>query len=179
VEQYIYLINDVNQYTVSIESFSGSRFEFLLAGQPGNREILLVAHLASIIHNAHKKEFRTFEIRNRGSVTFKSASKAQASASFVITSPSPMASILSAVLRSESSDSIPDVSFIGKDSILTADVPPGPTEHKLKEMNGELAPEPLLLADKTRFVLFPIKQNDVSPFFMPFWRCSEHDHQLG
>jgi hypothetical protein len=70
--------------------------------------------------------------------------------------------LLSSVNRSESSDSIPDVAFIAKDSILTSDVPEGPSDHKLKEMNGELAPEPLLLADKSRFVLFPIKHNDVS-----------------
>lgn len=73
-----------------------------------------------------------------------------------------MASILSSVARSESSDSIPDVAFIAKDSILTSDVAPGPSLHKLKELNGELAPEPLLVADKSRFVLFPIRNNDVS-----------------
>jgi hypothetical protein len=31
-----------------------------------------------------------------------------------------------------------------------------------KEINGELQPEPLLKEDKGRFVLFPIKHNDVS-----------------
>ena len=36
------------------------------------------------------------------------------------------------------------------------------TEFKKKEMNGELHPEPLLTVDKTRFVLFPIKHDDVS-----------------
>ena len=36
------------------------------------------------------------------------------------------------------------------------------TEYKLQELKGDLAPEPLLQEDKTRFVLFPIKQPDVS-----------------
>jgi len=48
------------------------------------------------------------------------------------------------------------------------DCPPSPceelpiSEFRLKEMNGELAPEPLLIEDKSRFVLFPIRHNDVS-----------------
>lgn len=36
-----------------------------------------------------------------------------------------------------------------------------PTDFKIKELNGELLPEPLLVPDRTRFVLFPIKHNDV------------------
>lgn len=36
-----------------------------------------------------------------------------------------------------------------------------PSDFKLKELNGELLPEPLLATDRTRFVLFPIKHNDV------------------
>ena len=35
------------------------------------------------------------------------------------------------------------------------------SEFKQREMRGELAPEPLLTEDKTRFVLFPIKHHDV------------------
>ena len=43
------------------------------------------------------------------------------------------------------------------------------TEYKLQELNGDLAPEPLLQEDKTRFVLFPIKQPDVScPFQLQY-----------
>jgi hypothetical protein len=33
---------------------------------------------------------------------------------------------------------------------------------RLKEMNGENKPEPLLIEDKARFVLFPIKQPEVN-----------------
>ena len=36
------------------------------------------------------------------------------------------------------------------------------SDFKQREMRGELAPEPLLTEDKTRFVLFPIKHHDVS-----------------
>ena len=36
------------------------------------------------------------------------------------------------------------------------------TEHKLREERGELAPEPLLVENPHRFVLFPIQDNDVS-----------------
>ena len=36
------------------------------------------------------------------------------------------------------------------------------TEHKLREERGELAPEPLLTVNPHRFVIFPIKDNDVS-----------------
>ncbi len=35
------------------------------------------------------------------------------------------------------------------------------SEYKTKELKGELLPEPLLLEDKSRFVLFPIKHTDV------------------
>ena len=44
-----------------------------------------------------------------------------------------------------------------------------PTAFKIKEMEGKLEPEPLLQEDKTRFVLFPIKQPDVScPFQLQY-----------
>jgi ribonucleoside-diphosphate reductase subunit M2 len=36
------------------------------------------------------------------------------------------------------------------------------TDHKLKEERGELAPEPLLVENPHRFVIFPINDNDVS-----------------
>ena len=34
-------------------------------------------------------------------------------------------------------------------------------QSQLKELSGELAPEPLLTANDQRFVLFPIKHHDV------------------
>ena len=46
-----------------------------------------------------------------------------------------------------------------------------PSDFKLRELNGELLPEPLLAADRTRFVLFPIKHNDVSSPRHPFSTC--------
>ena len=36
------------------------------------------------------------------------------------------------------------------------------TDHKLKEERGELEPEPLLVENPHRFVIFPISDNDVS-----------------
>ncbi len=38
----------------------------------------------------------------------------------------------------------------------------GQTPFKKLELEGKLLPEPLLTADKSRFVLFPIKHTDVS-----------------
>ena len=35
------------------------------------------------------------------------------------------------------------------------------SEFKKRELRGEMLPEPLLLEDKQRFVLFPIKHTDV------------------
>lgn len=66
--------------------------------------------------------------------------------------------------RSNSYDSIPEVDFI-KDMLkdefsLTHDNLV--SVYRQKELNGELLPEPLLIEDKSRFVLFPIKQPDVS-----------------
>jgi hypothetical protein len=40
------------------------------------------------------------------------------------------------------------------------------TDHKLLEESGELAPEPLLVSNPHRFVIFPIKDNDVSLFYL-------------
>ena len=60
-----------------------------------------------------------------------------------------------------------------------------PSEFKVKEMLGELLPEPLLVEDKTRFVLFPIKQPDIWDMYKKaeasFWTAEEldlaHDHK--
>jgi hypothetical protein len=64
--------------------------------------------------------------------------------------------------RTESLDSIPCVDFISKmvaDQLTLVE----PSEMRRKELAGELLPEPLLEADRHRFVLFPIKHTDVSP----------------
>ena len=66
--------------------------------------------------------------------------------------------------RSASFESIPEVDFIKQmvddeindiNKILVSDF-------KKLELEGKLLPEPLLTADKSRFVLFPIKHTDVS-----------------
>lgn len=68
--------------------------------------------------------------------------------------------------RSTSFDSIPEVEFLQK--MLEKDLNDAKdqliSEFKRKENNGELLPEPLLMEDKSRFVLFPIKHNDVRRF---------------
>lgn len=66
--------------------------------------------------------------------------------------------------RSTSFDSIPEVEFLQK--MLEKDLNDAKdqliSDFKHKENRGELLPEPLLMEDKSRFVLFPIKHNDVS-----------------
>jgi hypothetical protein len=62
--------------------------------------------------------------------------------------------------RSNSFDTIPDVDFM----INALDKDLGDmqvSEFKTKEMAGLMQPEPLLIADSSRFVLFPIKHSDV------------------
>lgn len=68
--------------------------------------------------------------------------------------------------RKESFDSIPEVDFIALADNLEAvelvskdDIPM--TDAKLFELSEDFKPEPLLVEDKQRFVLFPIKYNDV------------------
>jgi hypothetical protein len=75
------------------------------------------------------------------------------------------------VPRSDSLESIESVDFL-VESLENADLSanaegPVMSEHRLKEKNGELLPEPLLVEDKQRFVLFPIKHHDVrlNPLF--------------
>ena len=64
--------------------------------------------------------------------------------------------------RSNSFDSIPDAEFVEsmvRDELNTIQ---HVSKEKERENKGELLPEPLLVPDKTRFVLFPIKHPDVS-----------------
>jgi hypothetical protein len=65
--------------------------------------------------------------------------------------------------REDSFDSIPTVEFM-KDMIKQElnSIDNEISEFKARENAGEFAKEPLLIEDKTRFVLFPIKQPDVS-----------------
>ena len=62
------------------------------------------------------------------------------------------------------SESIPEVDFISH-ALISEALPVREewniTEFKQKEMRGETLVEPLLQEDKTRFVLFPIKQTEV------------------
>jgi ribonucleoside-diphosphate reductase subunit M2 len=83
--------------------------------------------------------------------------------------------------RSTSFDSIPEVEFLHK--ILEKDLLDANEElvsdFKRKERNGELAPEPLLVEDKSRFVLFPIKHTDIWEMYKKaeasFWTAEEID----
>eukprot|EP00531_Pseudo-nitzschia_arenysensis_P000030 CAMPEP_0116143610 /NCGR_PEP_ID=MMETSP0329-20121206/15545_1 /TAXON_ID=697910 /ORGANISM="Pseudo-nitzschia arenysensis, Strain B593" /LENGTH=405 /DNA_ID=CAMNT_0003638947 /DNA_START=47 /DNA_END=1264 /DNA_ORIENTATION=+ len=53
------------------------------------------------------------------------------------------------------------------------------TNHKLQEERGELAPEPLLMENPHRFVIFPIKDNDLWEMYKKaeasFWTAEEID----
>lgn len=53
------------------------------------------------------------------------------------------------------------------------------TDHKLLEESGELAPEPLLVSNPHRFVIFPIKDNDMWEMYKKaeasFWTAEEID----
>ena len=78
----------------------------------------------------------------------------------------------STTTRSGSFESIPDVAFLQQlvreqvDEVDQSLV----SEFKKMELSGLLKPEPLLMADKSRFVLFPIKHTDVSIFYFPHWQ---------
>ena len=68
------------------------------------------------------------------------------------------------IARSNSYDSIPEVDFL-KDMLaneldqVNSELM---SEYRRRELDGEMLPEPLLVEDKSRFVLFPIKHPDVS-----------------
>jgi len=61
------------------------------------------------------------------------------------------------------------------DEMMTVQV----TDMKKKEMNGELKPEWLLEENKNRFVLFPIKHQDIWDMYKKaeasFWTAEELD----
>jgi ribonucleotide reductase beta subunit family protein with ferritin-like domain len=64
---------------------------------------------------------------------------------------------------------IPDIAFLDIKDLLPGEKPEM-TDFRRLEKSGTLLPEPLLIAEKSRFVLFPIKQNDVSFLaFVPFF----------
>ena len=70
------------------------------------------------------------------------------------------------VTRVDSMESIDSVDFLvdslEQTSLVSEDKQPQVSEHRKLELAGKLAPEPLLIEDKNRFVLFPIKHTDVS-----------------
>ncbi len=80
---------------------------------------------------------------------------------FSPSAPSPMSTVSEKMERSDSFDSIPEIEFIQQmvgDELRCID---HVSKQKTLENMGELIPEPLLIPDKTRFVLFPIKHADV------------------
>lgn len=81
-------------------------------------------------------------------------------------------------------ESIPEVKFLDKsfdedEDRQLPDRPLSPTEFKVAESAGNQEPEPLLIEDKTRFVLFPIKQPDIWEMYKKaeasFWTAEELD----
>ena len=79
--------------------------------------------------------------------------------------PSPSDSAGSSVSSSSSVSSDDEPSSSNDDKIIPM------SEHKLAEMNGLHAEEPLLRENPNRFVLFPIQDNDVSIPLVPFGFC--------
>jgi hypothetical protein len=76
-----------------------------------------------------------------------------------------MENILTKSARSDSFESIPEADFliqIVSDELDKLAAEELVSDYKKKEMIKELLPEPLLMEDKSRFVLFPIKNTDVS-----------------
>jgi hypothetical protein len=75
----------------------------------------------------------------------------------------------SRVARNESFDSIASVDFLVDSMTLESESKTEMTQSamRLREIAGEIK-EPLLMEDKSRFVLFPIKHHDVSLFIMMF-----------
>lgn len=55
----------------------------------------------------------------------------------------------------------PNIEFLSIKHSLLPGEKPEITDFKRLENTGQLLPEPLLTEDKSRFVLFPIKHNDV------------------
>jgi len=85
--------------------------------------------------------------------------------------------------RKGSFDSIPEVDFIHQsvqEDINSIDAQLM-SDFKILEMSGELQPEPLLLPDKSRFVVFPIKHHDIWEMYKKaeasFWTAEEIDLQ--
>jgi ribonucleoside-diphosphate reductase subunit M2 len=75
--------------------------------------------------------------------------------------------------RSESFESIPEVEFVRQlDVELNTHDASLVSDFKKMELAGLLKPEPLLMEDKSRFVLFPIKQPDVSSLVALPLRCN-------
>ena len=72
-----------------------------------------------------------------------------------------------------------DKSFDEDEDRQLPDRPLSPTEFKLAELAGNQEPEPLLIEDKTRFVLFPIQQPDIWEMYKKaeasFWTAEELD----
>ncbi len=63
--------------------------------------------------------------------------------------------------RADSIDSLPDAEFLCPSAMMKLLDQPTQSEFKRMEAEGRLIPEPMLMEDKSRFVLFPIKQPDV------------------
>lgn len=92
----------------------------------------------------------------------------------------------SRVARNESFDSIASVDFLVDSMTLESESKTEMTQSamRLREIAGEIK-EPLLMEDKSRFVLFPIKHHDIWKMYKnaeaSFWTAEEidlaHDHK--
>lgn len=76
------------------------------------------------------------------------------------------------VTRSESMD-FPEINFlkVSPEEEMEITHTAVVSEFRKKELAGELQPEPLLVENKHRYVLFPIQYDDVSLCFFRFSSC--------
>jgi len=70
----------------------------------------------------------------------------------------------SVIERVQSTETLGSVDFLieGIGELSYQEASASMTAQRELELQGQLAPEPLLVEDKSRFVLFPIKHTDVS-----------------
>jgi ribonucleoside-diphosphate reductase subunit M2 len=83
-------------------------------------------------------------------------------------------------MSSTESTDIPEIGFLAltEDRTLPTD-PKVVTEFRQRELSSDFKPEPLLIEDPTRFVIFPIKHNDIWAMYKKaeacFWTAEEVD----
>jgi len=87
--------------------------------------------------------------------------------------PSAAAASTGVVIEPEAKTAIATVAAEADDPALAAG--DEVSTYKRRELAGELLPEPLLVENPKRFVIFPIEHNDVRPTVTPTSNCPSLD----